>query len=156
MVGNIIMGFQKKKITEKVRGILGKYLDGTESEFREATERVVDIIQAQHNEKLELKAKGDNTLIASDKSVEENSMVDLSKCKKGDILISTHGAKLEYISPTPWRNYTYLDHVVRYIEDANGISFGLENYGTRTNDGFTFAENRNPEIDHDIAGVIKH
>jgi hypothetical protein len=30
------------------------------------------------------------------------STVDLSKCKKGDILISRHGAKLEYIAPTPW------------------------------------------------------
>mgnify|MGYP006321124579 FL=1 len=42
----------------------------------------------------------------------KNNTVDLSKCKKGDILISTHGAKLEYISKTPWKHYTYLDHVV--------------------------------------------
>lgn len=83
-----------------------------------------------------------------------NSAVDLSKCKKGDILISTHGAKLEYIAPTPWGHYTYLDHVVRYIEDAEGKSFGEENYGTRTNDGFTFAKNRKPETDHDIAKVL--
>jgi hypothetical protein len=76
--------------------------------------------------------------------------VDLRNCKKGDILISSQGAKLEYIAPTPWKNYTYLDHVVRYIEDANGKSFGDKNYGTRTNDGFVFAENRKPETDHDI------
>jgi hypothetical protein len=80
--------------------------------------------------------------------------IDLSKCKKGDILISTHGAKLEYIAPTPWRHLTYLDHVVRYIEDADGKSFGDESYGTRTNDGFAFATKRIPETDHDIAKVI--
>jgi hypothetical protein len=39
-----VMRFQKKKITEEVRGILGKYLDGTEKEFREATERIVNLI----------------------------------------------------------------------------------------------------------------
>ena len=62
------MKFQKKKITEEVRGILGKYLDGTEKEFREATERIVNIIQIQHAEKLVLKAQRDNALIAADKS----------------------------------------------------------------------------------------
>ena len=80
--------------------------------------------------------------------------IDLSKCKKGDILISSHGAKLEYIGPTPEGPYTYLDHVVRYIEDKDGNTFGDENYGTRTNDGFTFALNRKPETDHDIVQII--
>lgn len=61
------MRFQKKKITEEVRGILGKYLDGTEKEFREATERIVNIIQIQHAEKLVLKSQRDNALIAIDK-----------------------------------------------------------------------------------------
>lgn len=79
--------------------------------------------------------------------------IDLSKCKKGDILISSQGAKLEYICPTPWKHYTYLDHVVRYITDKDGKSMGYENYGTRTNDGFTFAKNRIPETDHDIIEV---
>lgn len=83
-----------------------------------------------------------------------NSTVDLSKCKKGDILISTHGAKLEYIAPTPWKQYTYLDHVVKYIEDVEGKSFREDSYGSRTNDGFTFAKNRQPKIDHDIAQVL--
>ena len=62
------MKFQKKKITEDVRGILGKYLDGTEKEFREATERIVNIIQIQHAEKLVLEAQRNNALIAADKS----------------------------------------------------------------------------------------
>lgn len=80
--------------------------------------------------------------------------VDLSKCKKGDILISRHGAKLEYISPTPWEGYIYLDHVVRYIEDVDGKSFGDTNYGTRTNDGFVFVNKRRPTVDHDIVAII--
>ena len=79
--------------------------------------------------------------------------IDLSKCKKGDILISSQGSKLEYICPTPWNHYTYLDHVVRYIEDKDGKSMGAANYGTRTNDGFTFAKNRMPLTDHDIIEV---
>ncbi len=63
-----VMRFQKKKITQEVRGILGKYLDGTEKEFREATEQIVKLIQLQHAEKLVLKAQRDNARIASDKS----------------------------------------------------------------------------------------
>ena len=62
------MRFQKKKITEEVRGILGKYLDGTEKEFREATERIVNIIQLEHAEKNRLEAERDNLLISADKS----------------------------------------------------------------------------------------
>ena len=62
------MRFQKKKITQEVRGILGKYLDGTEKEFREATEQIVKLIQFQHAEKLLLKAERDNARIAADKS----------------------------------------------------------------------------------------
>lgn len=80
--------------------------------------------------------------------------VDLRTCKEGDILISSQGAILEYISPTPWKHYTYLDHVVRYVEDRDGNSFGKNNYGTRTYDGFTYAENRIPETDHDIIKII--
>ena len=83
------------------------------------------------------------------------SSIDLRTCKKGDILISSHGAKLEYISPTPWKYHSYLDHVVRYIEDKYGNSFGDENYGTRTHDGFVFAKNRKPETDHDIVEIIR-
>lgn len=82
--------------------------------------------------------------------------IDLSTCEKGDILISSRGAKLEYISPTPWGNYTYLDHVVRYIHDEYGQPYGEDNYGTRTNDGFVFAKNRIPEFDHDIVKIIRN
>ncbi len=81
-------------------------------------------------------------------------MVDLRNCKKGDILISSHGAKLEYVCPTPWKHYTYLEHVVRYITDKDGNNMGNENYGTRTHDGFVFKKNRQPETDHDIVEII--
>lgn len=80
--------------------------------------------------------------------------VDLRNCKKGDILISSQGAKLEYVCTTPWKHYKYLDHVVRYIEDKDGKSFGEENYCTRTNGGFVFAKNRIAETDHDIIEII--
>lgn len=78
-------------------------------------------------------------------------MIDLNTCKKGDILISSHGLELEYVAPTPWGAYTYLDHVVKYPSDE----FGNSNYGTRTNDGFVFANNRKPEVDHDIIKIIR-
>ena len=77
-------------------------------------------------------------------------MIDLNACEKGDILISSRGLELEYVCKTPWRHYTYLDHVVKYPK-----SFGEGKYGTRTNDGFVFAENRNPKTDHDIVKIIK-
>jgi hypothetical protein len=80
-------------------------------------------------------------------------MVDLNKCKKGDVLISSQGAILEYVSPTPWEHYNYLDHVVRYVKDKDGNSFGENNYGTRTNDGFVYIKKRIPEIDHDIVEI---
>jgi hypothetical protein len=83
------------------------------------------------------------------------NLIDLSKCEKGDILISSHGAVLEYVSRTPWGHYTYLDHVVRYIKDVNGNPYTDDNYGTRTNDGFVFKKVRIPETDHDIVQIIK-
>jgi hypothetical protein len=78
-------------------------------------------------------------------------MIDLNTCKRGDILISSHGLRLEYVSKTPWMHYTYLDHVVKYPSDE----FGDKSYGTRTNDGFVFAKNRIPESDHDIVEIIR-
>lgn len=83
-------------------------------------------------------------------------MVDLRKCKKGDILISSQGSKLEYIQPTPMGYIRYLDHVVRYIEDKDGKPYNEKCYGTRTNDGFVFLKNRVPETDHDIVEIIQN
>lgn len=62
------MKFQKKKVAEQVRGILGKYLDGTEKEFREATEIIVNLIKSEHIAKEHFRKQRDNALIASDKS----------------------------------------------------------------------------------------
>jgi len=53
--------------------------------------------------------------------------VDLSTCEPGDTLISSLGATLEYVAPTPWKQYTYLDHVVRYVKHPNGLSFKVIN-----------------------------
>ena len=80
--------------------------------------------------------------------------IDLSNCKKGDKLISSQGSELEYISKTPWKQYTYLEHVVKYVKDKDGKPYSNHNYGTRTNDGFTFAKNRKPETDNDIILVL--
>lgn len=83
--------------------------------------------------------------------------VDLRKCKKGDILISCHGAILEYISPTPHLQYTYLDHVVRYIENSERqLKFYRDdNYGSRTDDGYyTFNKNNCLPSDHNIVLII--
>lgn len=81
--------------------------------------------------------------------------VDLRNCKAGDTLLSKHGAILEYVSPTPWNGYRYLDHVVKYIKDVNGKSFGNECYGTRTHDGFVYRKKR-LESDHDIVEIINN
>jgi len=80
--------------------------------------------------------------------------IDLNNCKKGDKLLSSQGSELEYIGKTPWKHYTYLEHVVRYIKDKDGKPYSKENYGTRTNDGFTFAKNRQPETDNDIVEIL--
>lgn len=81
-------------------------------------------------------------------------MVDLRNCKKGDLLLSSHGAILEYIAPTPYGEWFYLDHVVRYVKDRNGNPFPKDCFGTRTHDGFVFAEARDPEKDNDIIEIL--
>ena len=62
------MNFKRKKEIEKVRGVLGKYLDGTEMEFREATDKIVDLIEIQYKKAEGYKRERDNALIAADKS----------------------------------------------------------------------------------------
>jgi len=82
--------------------------------------------------------------------------IDLNTCKKGDVLLSSQGSILEYISKTPWKYYTYLDHVVRYVKDKDGKPYVKGNYGTRTNDGYVFSKNKQPENDHDIVEIISN
>jgi len=71
--------------------------------------------------------------------------VDLNICKKGDILISAFGERFIYERPTTDKEY--LDHII--ISESN-----QEMKLSRTNDGYVFAKNRAPEIDHDIVEII--
>ena len=82
-------------------------------------------------------------------------MIDLSICVRGDRLLSSQGTILEYICPTPWEHYVYLDHVVRYIADKDGNVYPEECYGTRTNDGFVYKKKRRHESDDDIFIILK-
>ena len=80
----------------------------------------------------------------------EKPPIDLRTCKRGDILISSQGARLKYLRPT--RKGEYLDHVVEHTDKVKGKTLGK---GTRTHDGYVFKFNRKPEIDHDIVQIIK-
>ena len=73
--------------------------------------------------------------------------IDLRMCKKGDMLLSSQGAKLKYIRPT--NDDEYLDHVVEYLDEGLGR-------GTRTHDGYVFKHNRIPSTDHDIISIIEN
>jgi CRISPR/Cas system-associated endonuclease Cas1 len=57
------MRFQKKKITEEVRGILGKYLDVTEKEFSGCADKIVALIESEHIAKEHFRKQRDNCLI---------------------------------------------------------------------------------------------
>ena len=78
----------------------------------------------------------------------DKGKVDLRECRKGDVLISALGAKLEYVEPLPVDNY--YDHKVKHVDGEYAGSFG-----TRIDDGHVFRYNRMPEYDHDIVQVIK-
>lgn len=81
--------------------------------------------------------------------------IDLRTCKEGDILISSQGAILKYISPTPYKHYVYLEHVVQHLMTPDGELTSNGSLGTRTHDGFVFRLSREPNIDHDIVKIIK-
>ena len=48
--------------------------------------------------------------------------IDLRTCKRGDILISSQGARLKYLRPT--RKGEYLDHVVEHTDKVKGKTLG--------------------------------
>ena len=75
--------------------------------------------------------------------------INLNNCKKGDILISKHGAILKYLEPLPEEHY--YDHSVEYVYLEGGLNKG--NLGTRTDDGFVF-KNKRLDTDHDIIAII--
>lgn len=69
--------------------------------------------------------------------------IDLRTCNMGDILISSRGSIMFYVSPTEENNY--YDHIVEYLQDVGR--------GTRTHDGHVFRKNRKEE-DHNIVRII--
>jgi hypothetical protein len=69
--------------------------------------------------------------------------IDLSKCTKGQKLLSSHGETLTYVKPLPEDNY--YDHLIEY---SNGSS------GSRTNEGYVYRNNRKPEFDDDIIEIL--
>jgi len=82
-------------------------------------------------------------------------LVDLRTCKTGDILISRHGAKLEYVAPTPWKHVTYLEHVVRHVEYPDGTPVIADSYGSRTTSGFILEDVTDRCMQHlDIVQII--
>jgi len=75
--------------------------------------------------------------------------INLNNCKKGDILISKHGAILSYVKPLD-SELKYYDHEVKYLYVDGHTSLGN---GTRNSDGTVFKHNR-LETDHDIVAII--
>ena len=62
--------------------------------------------------------------------------VNLRNCKKGDILISKHGAILEYLEDLTEEDY--FDVKVRYLYVDGEINSGQMGDGTRTFEGEVF------------------
>lgn len=75
-------------------------------------------------------------------TIEESMVVDLSKCKEGDTLITCTGRELKFLRAA--KDVEYLDYIIRYPE--NGV-------GSRTIDGYTFAHNR-MKTDENIVKII--
>ena len=81
-------------------------------------------------------------------------MVNLNNCDRGDLLISCHGAILEYVEPTEEGNI--YDHYVKYLYDIGGNPYPNNCNGTRMNDGFVFInESARLPTDHNIVNIIK-
>lgn len=73
-------------------------------------------------------------------------MIDLRKCKKGDILISQHGAAFVYVE---YVKGDYFPHIIKNIGALDS-----EGYCSRLDNGRVFKNKSLPE-DHDIVRVIK-
>ena len=92
-------------------------------------------------------------------------MIDLSKCKSGDILICKHGVIKEYVRPTTEEDIpaNFYDHYVKYlyipfksilsIEHKDDIDGFVQSEGTVCNDGFVFRISR-LESDSDVIKVV--
>lgn len=55
-----MMKFQKAKKTTEVRAILGRYLDGSEDEFKKCAKAIVALIEIEHREKINALIRADN------------------------------------------------------------------------------------------------
>ncbi len=78
--------------------------------------------------------------------------IDLRECEKGDFLICSNGALLEYVRPCT--EDEYLDHRVRYLFLPD-VEVNDSCYGTRTHNGISFPNNPVPETDQDVIMMIK-
>lgn len=78
-------------------------------------------------------------------------VINLKGCKKGDILISRHGAILRYVKPL--KEEDYYDHEVEYVYLDGNLNKGSLGNGTRNDDGSVFKKNKMP-LDHDIVEII--
>lgn len=83
------------------------------------------------------------TLLDFDFSATETT-VDLSTCKKNDILITSRGGIVRYVKPLN-PEVDYYDHEIIY---SNGSR------GARINDGHTFRNNR-LETDANIVKIVR-
>lgn len=88
-------------------------------------------------------------------------MIDLSKCKKGDVLICKHGVIKEYVRPITEEDNSfmrYYDHIVKclyipYDEKFNKYDRFYPVKGTICNDGFVYRKNRS-KADFDVIKVV--
>lgn len=84
--------------------------------------------------------------------------VDLRTCKPGDKLRSKHGLILTYMGPNPYGTANVYPHRVKYPRDKihpRDKIYGVESYGTRTDDGFVMSlPEARLETDHDIVEII--
>lgn len=138
-LGGVLIVFGIYYCLDKYFGILFKWERKTNEETLEGTP-ISDGLEKER--KLITKALLEATM---SKEVEP---IDLSTCEEGDILVSSHGTILMYVSPTEPNDY--YDHIVTYMEgEFKGST------GTRTNDGYVMKLNRKPKTDHDIVRIIK-
>ena len=79
--------------------------------------------------------------------------INLRNCKVGDTLISSHGARLIYVSYLGEDNA--YPHEVMFTEDFGEGEYKVEKgyTGTRIDSGHVFRARREP-FDHDIVKVI--
>ena len=79
--------------------------------------------------------------------------IDMNVCSPGDILISRHGAILEYLKKSDNINLKKWPHQVMFLYYPEEEST-LLGPGSRTDEGYVFKNKRLPE-DHEIVSIIK-